>query len=72
MVHVLAIVVIQTKKLLYMLDTSGCEPFTNGRQLGQVRMDLDMANYVAQVVYLAVKKCIFLYLCKWLVAAKAS
>ena len=49
MVHILAIVVSQAKELIYMSDTSGCGPFTNGRQLGRVRMDLAMANYMAQV-----------------------
>ena len=34
MVHILAIVVAQTKNLLYILDTSGRGPFKNGRQLG--------------------------------------
>ena len=47
MVHILAIVVAQTKELLYILDTSGCGPFTNSHQLGRVHMDLAMANYVA-------------------------
>ena len=37
MVHILAIVVAQTKELLYISDTSGCGPFTNGCQLGWVR-----------------------------------
>ena len=46
-VYILAIVVTQTKKLLYMSDTSGRGPFTNGHQLGQVFADLAMANYVA-------------------------
>ena len=62
MVYILAIVVAQTKKLQYMSDTSGLGPFTNGHQLGQIRMDLAIANYVAQVIDLALKKCIFLYL----------
>ena len=62
-VHILAIVVAQTKELLYMSDTSGRGPFTNGRQLGWVCMDLAMANYMAQVINLALKKCIFLHLC---------
>ena len=62
MVHILAIVVAQAKKLLYMLDTGGCGPFTNGRQLGWVHLDLAMANYVAQVRDLALKKCTFIYL----------
>ena len=47
-----------------MLDTGGCGPFTNGRQLGRVCTDLAMANYVAQVIDLALKKCTFLHLCK--------
>ena len=63
MVHILAIVVAQTKELLYMSDTGGCGPFTNGHQLGWVHTDLAMANYVAQVIDLALKKCIFLHLC---------
>ena len=63
MVHILAIVVTQAKELLYMSDTSGCRPFMNGHQLGQVRMDLAIANYVAQVIDLTLKKCTFLYLC---------
>ena len=45
-VHILAIIVAQTKELLYMSDTGGCEPLTNGHKLGQVRADLAMANYV--------------------------
>ena len=63
MVHILAIVVAQTKKLLYMSDTSRRGPFKNSHQLGQVHADLAMANYVAHVIDLALKKCIFLYLC---------
>ena len=63
MVHILAIVVAQAKELLYMSDTSGCGPFTNGHQLGRVHTDLAMANYVAQVINLALKKCTFLHLC---------
>ena len=47
MVHILALVVEQGKELLYMLDTGGCGPFTNGHHLGRVRADLAMANYVA-------------------------
>ena len=47
MVHILAIAVAQTEELLYISDTSGRGPFTNGQQLGWVRMDLAMANYVA-------------------------
>ena len=62
-VHILAIVVAQTKELLYMSDTGGCGPLTNGCKLGWVHMDLAMANYVAQVVDLALKKCTFLHLC---------
>ena len=63
MVHILAIVVAQAKELLYMSDTSGCGPFTNSHQLGQVHTDLAMANYMAQVIDLALKKCTFLHLC---------
>ena len=63
MVHILAIVVAQTKELLYMSDTGGCRPFKNGYKLCWVHADLAMANYVAQVVDLALKKCAFLYLC---------
>ena len=62
-VHILAIVVAQTKELPYMLVTGGCGPLTNGCKLGQIRTDLAMANYVAQVVDLALKKCTFLHLC---------
>ena len=62
MVHILAIVVAKTNELLYISDTGGCGPFTNGCQLGWVRMDLAMANYVAQVINLALKKCTFLHL----------
>ena len=61
-VHILAIVIAQAKELLYMSDTSGCGLFTNGHQLGWVRTDLAMANYVAQVIDLALKKCTFLHL----------
>ena len=60
-VHILAIVISQTKKLLYMSGTSGHGTFTNSRQLGQVHVDLAMANYVAQIIDLALKKCIFLH-----------
>ena len=67
MVHILAIVVAQTKKLLYMSDISGCGPFKNGHQLGWVCTDLAMGNYMAQVLDLALKKCIFLHLCTYLV-----
>ena len=63
MVYILAIVVAQAKELLYISNTSGCGPLTNGRQLGRVHMDLAMANYVAQVIKLALKKCTFLHLC---------
>ena len=60
--HILGIVVAQTKELQYMLDKGGCRPFKNGCQLGRVHTDLAMANYVAQVIDLALKKCIFLHL----------
>ena len=63
MVHILAIVVAQTMKLLNISDTSGHGPFTNSHQLGQVCIELAIAKYVAQVINLALKKCIFLYLC---------
>ena len=62
-VHILTIVVTQTKELLYISDTGRRGPFTNSRQLGWVCVDLAMANYVAQVIDLTLKKCIFLYLC---------
>ena len=62
-VHILAIVVAQAKELLYILVTGRCEPFMNGHQLGRVQVDLAMANYVAQVIDLALKKCTFLHLC---------
>ena len=42
MVYILAIVVAQAKKLLYMSDTGRCGPFTNGRQLGWV----EVYNYI--------------------------
>ena len=61
-VHILAIVAAQTKELLYMSDTGGFGPLKNVCKLGQVYADLAIVNYVAQVVYLALKKCIFLYL----------
>ena len=61
-VHILAIVVTQTKELLYMSDTGGCGLLTNGHKLGRVRADLAMANYVTQVVDLALKKYTFLNL----------
>ena len=62
-VYILAIIVAQTKEQLYMLDTGGSGPLKNGCKLGQVHTDLVMANYVAQVVDLAIKKCTFLHLC---------
>ena len=62
MVHILAIVVAQTKKLLDISDASGCGPFTIDCQFGWLRADLAMANYMAQVIDLALNKCIFLYL----------
>ena len=62
MVHILAIVVAKAKELLYMSDTGRCGPFTNGRQLGRVHTVLAMANYVAQVIDLALKKCMSLHL----------
>ena len=62
MVHILAIVVAQTKELLYISDTSGRVPLINSNQLGQVHIDLAMANYVAQVIDLALNKCTFLHL----------
>ena len=43
-----------------MLDTGGCGPLINSRKLGLVHTDLAIANYVAQVVDLALKKCTFL------------
>ena len=49
-VYILTIVVAQTKELLYMLDTGGCGPLTNGLKLGWVCVDLAMANHVAQIV----------------------
>ena len=61
-VHILAIVAAQTKELLYMSDTGGCWPLTNGCKLGWVRADLAMANYVAQPFNLTLKKCTFLHL----------
>ena len=61
-VHMLAKVVAQTKELLYISDTSGCGPFMNGHQLGWVHTDLAIANYVAQIIDLTLKKCIFLHL----------
>ena len=62
-VHVLAIVVAQTKELLYMSDTSEGVPLTNGCQLIQIHTDLAVTNYVAQVINLALRKYIFLHLC---------
>ena len=62
-VHILAIVVAQTKELLYMSDTGGRGPLTNCQKLDWVYVDLAMANYVAQVVDFAMKKHTFLYLC---------
>ena len=62
MVYILAIVVAQTKELLYMSDTSGRGPLTNGCQLGKVHVDLAMANDIAQAIDLALKKCTFLHL----------
>ena len=71
-VHILAIVVAQTKEPLYMSDTSGCGPFTNSHQVGQVYADLAMANYVVQVIDLALEKCTFLHLCTELVSVKVG
>ena len=62
MVHILAIVVAQTKELLYMLDISTHGPLTNGHQLDQVHAELAMANYLAQVIDITLKKYIFLHL----------
>ena len=62
-VYILAVVVAQTKELLYISDTGGCGPLTNGSKLGWVHTDLAMANYIAQVVDLALKKRTFLHLC---------
>ena len=58
----LAIVVVQTKELQYISDTSGSGPLTNSRKLGRVCADLAIANYVGQVVKLAMKKRTFLHL----------
>ena len=55
-----------------MSDTSGHRPFTNDCQLGQVYGDLTMANYGAQVINLALKKCTFLKICTELVSAKVG
>ena len=62
MVHILTIVVAKANYLLYISDTGMCGPFTNGRQLGRVRMDLAMANYVAQVINFTLKNCTFFHL----------
>ena len=62
-VYILRIVVVQTKELLYMSDSSGCGPLTNSCKLGWVCADLAMANYMAQIIDLSLKKCTFLYLC---------
>ena len=62
-VYILAIVVAQTKALLYISDTGGFRPLKNGCKLSWVHTDLAMANYVAQIVDLALKKRTFLYLC---------
>ena len=62
MTHILAIVVAKTKELLYISDTGVCGPFKNGHRLSWVHMDLAMANYVAQVIDLALKKCTLLHL----------
>ena len=55
-----------------MSHTRGGRPLTDGRQLGWVCSDLAMANYVAQVIDLALKKCTFLHLRTKLVCAKAG
>ena len=62
MAHILAIVVVQTKELLSISDTIGRGSFKNGHQFGWVHKDLAMANYVSQVIDLALKKCILLHL----------
>ena len=62
MVYIIAIVVAQAKELLYISDTGRCGPFTNSHQLGWVYADLAMANYISQVIDLALKKCTFLHL----------
>ena len=61
-VHILAIIVVQTKELLYKSDAGGCGALRNGHKLGWVCVDLAMANYVTQVVNLALKKYAFLRL----------
>ena len=61
-VHILAIVVVQTKELQYISDTSRRGPLKNGQQLVWVCADLAMANYVAQEIDLALKKSTFLHL----------
>ena len=71
-VYILAIVVIQTKELLYMSDANGQGPFTNGHQLVRVHTNLAMANYVAYIIDLTLNKCTFLHLCTELVNAKAG
>ena len=43
-----------------MSDISGGGPLTNGHQLGWICADLDVTNYVAQVIDLTLKKCTFL------------
>ena len=62
MVQMLAIVVAQANKLLYVSETGRRGLFTNGCQLGQVHADLAIANYMAQAIDLALKKCTFLHL----------
>ena len=62
-IHILAIVVAETKELLYMSDTGGCRPLTNSHKLGWVYADLAIANYVAQIADLTLKKCKFLHFC---------
>ena len=62
-VYILTIVFAQTKELLYISDTGGYGPPTNGCKLGWVYADLAMANYAAQIVNLALKKCAFLHMC---------
>ena len=71
-VYILAIEVAQTKELLYISDTSGRGPLKNSHQLGWVCMDLATPNYMAQVINLALKKCILLHLHTYLVSAKAG
>ena len=62
MVHILGIIAAQTKELLYISDTGGFRPLTIGRKLGWVPTDLAIANYVAQVIDLTLKKHTFLHL----------